>query len=533
MKRHIGIVSEETGLWLRKAQNRMLLSGLRLYWMVCKPLKVSRIGSKSIFKAHEGRQNERFLSERQVQAEYVEFGVFLSAPKSKSPKRSQLDGFIRTLQGSVTMPHRLRSFRDGFSAFASVLCLFFFFSDFQIKADASVRLVQDAAELKQPWELRARPHASSGGLSTLSDASAESTSSIIRQVLRIRSTFMPLFSGIPYATPETPGLLIFSDTEEMLFTLRTRLAVSSASQAPARSFLNDSGQFIAVATDQTNSLAFDRALQSSALEQMLIPLFEDRLPPWARTGLLQYAGSLHWRDARLFSGESCAGLLQALQSPQGDDQLIPIERLLTLDAAQWADFERRGGVLRMQANAWLMVHFLIHGENGRLVPFFRDWLHAVAIGRDGALDLAARLAPVFSLEAFEKARSSHVRTLVPGQIESFREQAELLRVLMQELEDSSIRTLDSNALKVELDLLADREIELHAFPFTRMIVYSGIEAFKSCSFVLNARDDEEDNATDPSAGPAPMGLEFVHPTGESVRIEWISTPSGWKSVVAW
>ena len=76
MKRHIGIVSEEIGLWLRKAQNRMLLSGLRLYWMVCKPLKVSRIGSKSIFKAHEGGQNERFLSERQVQAEYVEFGVF-------------------------------------------------------------------------------------------------------------------------------------------------------------------------------------------------------------------------------------------------------------------------------------------------------------------------------------------------------------------------------------------------------------------------------------------------------------------------
>ena len=328
------------------------------------------------------------------------------------------------------MPHRLNSIRDGSSAFASVLFLFFFLSNAQIKAGASIGLVQDAAELKQPWELRARPHASSGGLSTLSDVSSKSTSSIIRQVLQIRSTFTPLFSGIPYATPEIPGLLVFSDTEEMLFTLRTRLAVSSTSEAPARSFLNDSGQFIAVSTDQTNSLAFDRALQSSALEQMLIPLFEDRLPPWARIGLLQYAGSLHWRDARLVSGESCAGLLQALQSPQGDDQLIPIERLLTLDAAQWADFERRGGALRMQANAWLMIHFLMHGENGRLVPFFKDWLHAVAIGRDGALDLAARLAPLFSLEAFEKARSGHVQTLVHGVIETLREQAELLRILV-------------------------------------------------------------------------------------------------------
>ena len=431
------------------------------------------------------------------------------------------------------MPFRLRFLRDGFSAFAGVLFLLFFPSDFDFKAAASIGLVQDAAELKQPWELRARPHASFGGLSTLSDVSSESTSSIIRQVLRIRSTFTPLFSGIPDATPEIPGLLIFSDTEEMSFTLRTRLAVSSASEAPARSFLNDSGQFIAVATDQTNSLAFDRALQASALEQMLIPIFEGRLPPWARIGLLQYAGSLHWRDARLVGGESCAGLLQALRSPQGDDQLIPIERLLTLDAAQWADFERRGGALRMQANAWLMIHFLIHGENGRLVPFFKDWLHAVAIGRDGALDLAARLAPVFSLEAFEKARLRHVGTLVPGQIEAFREQAELLRVLMQELEDSSIRALDSSALKVELDLLADREIELHAFPFMRTVVYSGIDDFKSCSFQLSEPDVDENNATDPSAGSAPMGLEFIHPTGESVRIEWIRTTSGWKSVVAW
>ncbi len=432
------------------------------------------------------------------------------------------------------MPCRLSSIRYGSSALLNLLCVLWVFSSGpQFMACASVRLIQDAAELKQPWELRAKSRTTSGGISTLSDVSSESTSSIIRQVLRIRSTFMPLFSGIPYATPEIPGLLIFSDTEEMLFTLRTRLAVSSRPEASAHAFLNDSGQFVAVATDQMNSLAFDRALQSSALEQILVPLFEDRLPPWARIGLLQYAGSLHWRDGRLVSGEPCAGLLDALQSPQGDAQLIPIERLLTLDAAEWTAFERRGGALRMQANAWLMVHFLIHGENGRLVPSFKDWLHAVAIGRDGALDLAARLAPLFSLSAFEKARSGHLRSLAPGAIETFREQAELLRILMQELEDSSIRTLDSNALKVELDLLADREVELHAFPFTRRVVYSGIEAFKSCSFHLSARDEVEKNATDPSAGSAPMGLEFLHPTGDSVRIEWIRTPSGWKSVVAW
>ena len=61
MKRHTGIVSEDFGLWLRKAQNRLLLSVLSSFWVVCKPLKMSQIGSKTNFKAHESRTNERFL----------------------------------------------------------------------------------------------------------------------------------------------------------------------------------------------------------------------------------------------------------------------------------------------------------------------------------------------------------------------------------------------------------------------------------------------------------------------------------------
>ena len=115
----------------------------------------------------------------------------------------------------------------------------------------------------------------------------------------------------------------------------------------------------------------------------------------------------------------------------------------------------------------------------------------------------------------------------------FREQVELLRILMQELEDSSIRPVDSNALKLELDLLANREIELHDSPFTRTVAYTGVEFFDSCSFHVSPTDQDRGKGADPSAVAAPMGLLFVHPTGESVRIDWISTSSGWKSVVAW
>ena len=392
---------------------------------------------------------------------------------------------------------------------------------------------QDATTLRKPWELRATPRPSSGGLSTLSDDSPERTSSILGRVLRIRAAFQPLFSGIPHAAPEAPGLLVFSDSDEMRFTLRTRLAVPDDSRAPASFFENQTGQFVAVAGDQRNSLELDRCLQAAALEQMLPPLFEDRLPPWARVGLLQYSASLHWRDDRLVSGEICGGLLDVLRSQDGGFGLVPIERLLTLDDLGWRDFEHRGGALRMQANAWLVIHYLIHGANGRLIPYLKDWLHAVAIGRDGDLDLADRLAPVFSLEAFDKALENHVRNLAAGPVGKFREQVEVLRILMQELEDSSIRPSDPNALELELELLANREIELHASPFTRRLAYTGMDFFDSCSFRLIPTDHDRDKDTDPSAIAAPMGLQFVHPTGESVRIDWISTSSGWKSLVAW
>jgi len=391
---------------------------------------------------------------------------------------------------------------------------------------------QEPPQLEQPWELRARPQADSGGLSVLSDVSSGSTSSIVNRVISIRTAFSPLFAGIPRAISQAPGVLVFSDSEEMIFTLRTRLAVSSIPDAPALSFFNESGQFIAVAVDRTNALAFDRALQASALEQMLVPLFLDRLPPWARIGLVQYAGSLDWRGDRIATGQSASGLRDALLSSSGDTQLIPIDRLLQLDAAEWSAFERRGGALRMQANAWLMVHFLIHGEGGRLVPFFRDWLHAVAIGRDSERDLAARLMPVFSLESFEEARRDHLVSQGSGDVELFREQAEVLRILMQELEDSGIRPGDRGALQVELALLEDRDIDLHRSPFVRTVHYPGTSFFDPCIInsipFISAR-----NTKDPPALPAPMGLELVHPSGESVRVEWIRVQGAWRSFVAW
>ena len=431
------------------------------------------------------------------------------------------------------MPFRVNSFNLGLAMAFSAFLVLWAFPATRLMANPDTESLQDALTLQKPWELRATPRPSMGGLSTLSDDSPETTSSITRRVLRLRSIFQPLFIGIPCAIPEAPGLLVFSNIDEMHFTLRTRLAVSDDSHAPALSFENEKGQFVAVATDQRNSLALNRALQAAALEQMLPPLFEDRLPPWARVGLLQYAGSLHWREDRLVSGEACSGLVDALRSPGGDLGLVPFERMLTLDEAGWEDFELRRGPLRMQANAWLVVHYLIHGENGRLVPYLKDWLHAVAIGRDGDLDLAARLAPVFSLEAFQNALVAHARSLTTGTVGMFREQVELLRILMQELEDSSIRPVDSNALKLELDLLANREIELHASPFMRRVAYTGVEFFDSCSFHVSPTDHDRVKGTDPSAVSAPMGLLFVHPTGESVRIDWISTSSGWKSVVAW
>lgn len=428
---------------------------------------------------------------------------------------------------------RFSSMIFGLSSLVLVVGWGFFLSSSCVKVMAAPATFQESPELKQPWEIRAKPGPISGGLSTLSDASGKRTSAVIRRVLRVRSAFMPLFANIPFAVSEAPGLLVFSDTEEMLFTLRTRLAVSSIPETPALSFINESGQFIAVAVDQTNSLATDRALQASALEQMLVPLFENRLPPWARNGLLQYAASLHWRGARVASGELSSGLIEGLRSSRGNADLIPIERLLTLDASEWAYFESRGGALRMQANAWLLVHFLIHGEGGRLVPFFKGWLHAVAIGRDNDLDLAARLAPTFSLEAFEAARSSHLQNLVPGDIERFREQVEVLRILMQELDDSGIRPVDEKALRVELSLLAGRDIDLHQVPFSRTVRYPGIEFFDPCSITMIPSDFPARNTNDPSGGAAPMGLEFHHPSGESVRIEWIRTQAGWRSMVAW
>jgi hypothetical protein len=109
---------------------------------------------------------------------------------------------------------------------------------------------------------------------------------------------------------------------------------------------------------------------------------------------------------------------------------------------------------------------------------------------------------------------------------------------MQDLEDSGIRPADEKAFRLELSLLANREIDLHQHPFRRMIVYSGIDFFDPCSITLVGTQGPVQDTNDPSALSAPMGLKLDHPSGESVLIEWIEdiedrAPARWRSAVAW
>jgi hypothetical protein len=145
---------------------------------------------------------------------------------------------------------------------------------------------------------------------------------------------------------------------------------------------------------------------------------------------------------------------------------------------------------------------------------------------------------VFALEAFENARLEHLRKMTPTDLDVFREQAEVLRILMQDLEDSGIRPIDEKELRVELSLLANREIDLHQLPFRRMIRYLGIDFFDPCSITPTSIKGTGQDTNDPPALPAPMGLKLDHPSGESVLIEWIEdrhdrTQARWRSVVAW
>ena len=91
------------------------------------------------------------------------------------------------------------------------------------------------------------------------------------------------------------------------------------------------------------------------------------IPPWADEGLAEYFRHSRVAGERLIQGEAPAMELRFVQRAYARRLTIPLARLMSFEAKEWARLRETDALLSSVAycEAGLFVHFLLDGEGGR------------------------------------------------------------------------------------------------------------------------------------------------------------------------
>ena len=113
-------------------------------------------------------------------------------------------------------------------------------------------------------------------------------------------------------------------------------------------------------------------LKHECLHQFVDHVIGGRLPTWTNEGLAEYfqEGTIDEGSGQLRLGRVPAWRLRVLRAARSQDKWIPIQRLLTIDGREWLDTLRQGSAAVQYSEAWLLCHFLIHGDGGAYTKMF-------------------------------------------------------------------------------------------------------------------------------------------------------------------
>jgi len=141
-------------------------------------------------------------------------------------------------------------------------------------------------------------------------------------------------------------------------------------------------------------------LKHECLHQFVAHVIGGLLPAWTNEGLAEYfqEGTIDEGSGQLRLGRVPAWRLKVLRAAKAQGTSIPVSRLLAIGGRDWFESLRRGSASVQYSEAWLLCHFLIHGDGGAYAKLFDRYLGMVdeAVGGEEAFQrvFGSDLAPL-------------------------------------------------------------------------------------------------------------------------------------------
>jgi len=176
-------------------------------------------------------------------------------------------------------------------------------------------------------------------------------------------------------------------------------------------FVNAKGGGLAVWLGHRAPADFYSTLQHEGFHQFAFATI-GRMPTWANEGLAEYFGDALLVKGRFELGRVHPHRLAQLKSAIKQNKQFGFGELLNMSSEEWIGRlnkkDERVGLMYTQS--WSIVHFLVHGNNGRYERRFMAYLRELARGRGSEQAFAIAFGSA-DYEPFEKAWRAYIEQL--------------------------------------------------------------------------------------------------------------------------
>jgi hypothetical protein len=139
-------------------------------------------------------------------------------------------------------------------------------------------------------------------------------------------------------------------------------------------------------------------VQHEAFHQFAQLVITPRLPIWVNEGMAEYFAEGLWTGDRLITGVLPPGRVRRVQKLIADKQLTDFDEMVLMPQAKWnAEMD-----IKNYDQAWSMVHFLVHADDGKYRALFVSFINELA--RNGGVSPKDAWAKRFGAnqDAFQK-----------------------------------------------------------------------------------------------------------------------------------
>ncbi|KPK65464.1 MAG: hypothetical protein AMK73_02915 [Planctomycetes bacterium SM23_32] len=179
-----------------------------------------------------------------------------------------------------------------------------------------------------------------------------------------------------------------------------------------------------------------RTLYHEGFHQFMFEVVSREAPIWLNEGLAEYFSEATWNGREFELGQVPTTRLHTVQQALRDGSYVRIGQLLTLNPDQWLQNVRTDAhrASLHYSESWSVVHFLIHGDNGRNASLLNDYLREIARSKPPE----RAFADVFKVDAgtFERLWGAYVMSLEPSPKFRCRDNMEALMLLAEMVYES-------------------------------------------------------------------------------------------------